>query len=480
MLRDVLTVKNTWISLHINDQRVNNLSQDAHSPYSIAARKYRPRQFSDLIGQEAVVKILTHAIESDRLPHAFILTGIRGVGKTTIARLIARCLNCVGTDGAGKPTITPCGVCPSCEAINNDCHLDVIEMDAASRTGVDDIREVIEAVRYKAVSGRYKIYIIDEVHMLSKSAFNALLKTLEEPPPHAKFIFATTEIRRVPDTILSRCMRFDLKRLNPEHLKNYFKTIAEKEKATIDEEALNLLVKAADGSVRDGLSLLDQAITLSRGTIKAETFHEMLGLVDKSEIFQLFQRVISGEAAPCLQFFDQLYAKGADPYTILQDLLTLVHWLSVLKINPSCGGDSSYSPEEQKRAKEISDTLSIPILTRLWQVLLKGAEEVRSAPSAFQAAQMVLIRLVYLKNLPSTAEILDSFSENPPAALQDNKISSVAPKDPLVVSLPPRENEKTIRGENEGKNEKPSHPFVKEALEAFPGAKVEYLEVQER
>lgn len=453
------------------------MSLDTHSPYSIAARKYRPRQFSDLIGQEAIVKILTHAIESDRLPHAFILTGIRGVGKTTIARLIARSLNCVGVDGTGTPTLTPCGVCPSCEAINNDCHMDVIEMDAASRTGVDDIREVIESVRYKAVSGRYKIYIIDEVHMLSKSAFNALLKTLEEPPPHAKFIFATTEIRRVPDTILSRCMRFDLKRLNPEPLKNYFKIIAEKEKATIDEEALNLLVKAADGSVRDGLSLLDQAITLSKGIIKAETFHEMLGLVDKDDIFQLFQKLISGEAALCLQFFDQLYAKGADPHTVLQDLLSLVHWLSVLKINPSCASDSGYSPEEQKQAKEISEKLSIPILTRLWQVLLKGAEEVRSAPSAFQAAQMVLIRLAYLKNLPSTAEILDTFSENTVVALQDNKIHSVTTKEPPVASLPTRQSEKTTQGTNEDKNEKPFNPLVKEALEAFPGAKVEYLEV---
>lgn len=303
-----------------------------HSAYRVSARRYRPKTFGELYGQEALVQTLSNGIETARLPHAFIFTGIRGVGKTTTARILARSLNCVGVDGKGQETITPCGVCDHCKAIDEDRHLDVIEMDAASRTGVDDVREVIEAARYKAVSARYKIYIIDEVHMLSKSAFNALLKTLEEPPAHVKFIFATTEIKKVPQTVLSRCMRFDLKRIDTEKLMSLFQSVCEKENVTINQQALALIARTADGSARDGLSILDQAITISQGKITLASVQEMLGVVDKTLLLEVYKDLAQGNAPTSLQKFESMYEKGGDALSFLKDLLDLTHWLTVLKV----------------------------------------------------------------------------------------------------------------------------------------------------
>ncbi|NQU59570.1 MAG: DNA polymerase III subunit gamma/tau, partial [Rhodospirillales bacterium] len=307
-------------------------------PYQVLARKYRPAAFSGLIGQDAMVRTLTNAINSDRLAQAFILTGVRGVGKTSTARIIARALNCSGADGKGGPTPEPCGVCDNCRAIAEDRHVDVLEMDAASHTGIDNMREVIDGVRYRPTTARFKIYIIDEVHMLSKSAFNALLKTLEEPPEHVKFVFATTEIRKVPVTVLSRCQRFDLRRIDREMLSEYFSAIAEKEGVKISAAALNLISRAADGSVRDGLSLLDQAISNAgpdgadgsggNAEISESQVRDMLGLADRSQSFMLLEFVMAGDVAPALKLLDQFYQDGADPLAVLEDLLEITHWLT--------------------------------------------------------------------------------------------------------------------------------------------------------
>jgi DNA polymerase-3 subunit gamma/tau len=382
---------------------------DDHSApqtYRVLARKYRPRTFAELIGQDAMVRTLTNAIAADRLPHAFILTGVRGVGKTSTARIIARSLNCIGGDGTGGPTIDPCGECEHCTAIAEDRHVDVIEMDAASRTGVNDIRELIEGVRYRPVNARYKIYIIDEVHMLSTSAFNALLKTLEEPPEHVKFIFATTETRKVPVTVLSRCQRFDLRRVETDVLVAHFADVAKQEASTVSDGALGLIARAADGSVRDGLSLLDQAIAHAGGEVTEEIVRDMLGLADGGRVYDLYEAAMKGAVPEALDVFTELYNSGADPAVILQDLLQVTHWLTRVKLSPEVTDGPAVPEIDRVRGKALADPLSLPVLGRTWQLLLKGLEEVRNSPSASQAAEMVLIRLSYLADLPSPADVI--------------------------------------------------------------------------
>ncbi len=372
--------------------------------YQVLARKYRPTTFSGLIGQDVLVRTLSNAFSSGRLAHAFILTGVRGIGKTTTARIIARALNCIGPDGTGEPTTEPCGQCEHCLAISKDRHVDVLEMDAASRTGVDDIRELIEGVRYRPTSARYKVYIIDEVHMLSKNAFNALLKTLEEPPEHVKFVFATTEIRKVPVTVLSRCQRFDLSRVDVETLSGHFTRIVANEGAAIADAALHLIARAADGSVRDGLSLLDQAISQTEGEIAETTVREMLGLADRSQTFMLIEATLSGDIAVALKLFDQQYRDGADPLAVFEDMLEIVHFLTRIKVIPTVADGVTIPEIERTKGKEMAGLLSMASLARTWQILLKGLGEVRVAPSPKQAAEMVLVRLAYTANLPTPDE----------------------------------------------------------------------------
>jgi len=411
-------------------------------PYRVLARKYRPSDFSSLIGQEAMVQTLSNAIASGRLAHAFILTGVRGVGKTSTARIIARALNCTGTDGNGEPTADPCGVCENCIAIAEDRHVDVMEMDAASRTGVDDIRELIDGVLYRPVSARYKIYIIDEVHMLSRNAFNALLKTLEEPPEHVKFIFATTEIRRVPVTVLSRCQRFDLRRVKYDVLVDHFAGIAETEGAAISRGAIGLIARAADGSVRDGLSLLDQAIAHSgpETEINEDIVRDMLGVAERVQVFDLFEQLMKGEIADALTRFDSMYHAGADPVTILQDLAELTHWLTRLKAAPETAEATPTSDLDLTRGRDVSARLAMSSLARTWQMLLKGLSEVRSAPSAAQAAEMVLVRIAYAAELPSPAEaiaVLDKAAPAQPAAPTANPSANPAASPAAAPSAPP-------------------------------------------
>ena len=389
----------------------------APAAYRVLARKYRPRDFSTLIGQEALVRTLSNAIASGRLAQAYVLTGVRGVGKTTTARIIARALNCIGADGSGGPTVTPCGVCQHCTAISEDRHVDVLEMDAASRTGVNDIREILDGVRYRPTSARYKIYIIDEVHMLSTAAFNALLKTLEEPPEHVKFIFATTEIRKVPVTVLSRCQRFDLRRVEGETLASHFARIAEQEGARIEPAALSMIARAADGSVRDGLSLLDQAIAHGGGTVDAAQVRDMLGLADRAVVFDLFDAAMSGDVSRALALIADQYAAGADPTVILQDMLELTHWLTRLKVAPDGADDPMAGESERVRGKEMAARLHMAVLTRTWQMILKGLTEARSAPSPLQAVEMAVIRLAYAAHLPSPVEVVEKLARDGGSAL---------------------------------------------------------------
>ncbi|MCW5752146.1 MAG: DNA polymerase III subunit gamma/tau, partial [Alphaproteobacteria bacterium] len=330
------------------------------APYRVLARKYRPQTFAELVGQEAMVRTLTNAIESGRIAHAFILTGVRGVGKTTTARIIARALNCTGADGAGGPTIEPCGQCDSCRRIAEDRHVDVQEMDAASRTGIDDIREIIESVRYAPASARFKIYIIDEVHMLSTQAFNGLLKTLEEPPPHVKFIFATTEIRKVPVTVLSRCQRFDLRRIEPETLIGHLAAIAERESVEAEREALTLIARAAEGSMRDGLSLLDQAIAHGGGRVLAAPVRDMLGLADRGQVYEVYEGAMRGDAAGAIASLGRQYDGGADPLVVLQDMLELTHWLTRIKVTPEAADDPTMADAERDSARQLAERLSMP------------------------------------------------------------------------------------------------------------------------
>ena len=400
----------------------------ANQPYRVLARKYRPQTFSELIGQDAMVRTLANAIQRDRLAHAFLMTGVRGVGKTSTARLIAKALNCIGPDGKGGPTIDPCGVCEPCVAIAEGRHIDVIEMDAASHTGVDDMRAIIDAVRYAAVSARYKIYIIDEVHMLSKNAFNALLKTLEEPPPHVKFLFATTEVDKLPITVLSRTQRFDLRRIPAGMLAEHFAEICTKEGVEAEPEALQLIASAAEGSVRDGLSILDQAIAhadLAGGgegempRVTAERVRGMLGLADKGARRRLLGQLLDGDAKALLDGLDEQYALGVEPLALLRALLDLVHRITVAQV----GGEAD-APGAEERAEllEWAQKLSAPQLHRLWQLLLKGHEEVREAPDPLAAARMALLRALHAADLPDPGRLAKKLEElaaappSPPAA----------------------------------------------------------------
>ena len=402
---------------------------DSADTYRVLARKYRPASFADLVGQEALVRTLKNAIETGRVAQAYMLTGIRGVGKTTSARIIARALNCVGPDGKGGMTANPCGVCEHCRAIAEDRHVDVIEMNAASNRGIDNIREIIETTRYNPTSARFKIYIIDEVHMLTNEAFNALLKTLEEPPERVKFIFATTEIRKVPTTVLSRCQRFDLRRVEPELLTVHFKNIVQKENVEAEDEALRLIAKAADGSVRDGLSLLDQAIAHGGGKVTAEFVRAMIGLADRAAIVDLFEALMKGDIHAALDLFNRQYASGADPMIVLQDLLDLTHWITRVKIAPELADDPSMAQTERDRCAALAKTLPMGVLTRDWQMLLKGVGEVLTAPSAKQAAEMVLIRLAYAAELPPPADLIKDIKNTPAPAFTPSHSSAPASSD---------------------------------------------------
>ena len=413
--------------------------------YVVLARKYRPQNFNELLGQEALVRTLTNAIQNNRIHHAYILTGIRGVGKTTTARIIARALNCTGKDGHGGPTINPCGICENCRAISASRHIDVLELDAASRTGVDDIREILDGVRYKPTNARYKVYIIDEVHMLSKNAFNALLKTLEEPPSHVIFIFATTEIRKVPITVLSRCQRFDLQRLSVDTLVNHFKNIIQKENLKADDEALHIIAKAADGSCRDGLSLLDQAISLGCGEVKTDIVRNMIGLADRTQTFDLFENLLSGKTENVISSLAEQYKNGANPVTVLQDLINTTHMIAKAKIVPSSIENDDLSENEKDLCKKLAPNVSIAVLSKIWQMMLKGLNELYSAPVQIDALEMILIRIAYSAALPTPFEILNDVKKNSnlsPLSLSENKAPAVdvAPKITPSVLQTPLEN----------------------------------------
>ena len=382
------------------------MNVNENNSYKVLARKYRPETFKDLVGQAAMVQTLKNAFEADRIAQAFILTGIRGTGKTTTARIIAKGLNCIGLDQKGGPTVEPCGKCSNCTAIIEGNHVDVLEMDAASRTGVDDIREIIESIYYKASSGRFKVYIIDEVHMLSNNAFNALLKTLEEPPKHVKFIFATTEIRKVPVTVLSRCQRFDLRRIEPEEMIALLQRIAKSEGVSVSEDAFRMITRAAEGSARDATSLLDQAISHGGGSSDAKHVRAMLGIADRGRVLDLFKMIMQGDATAALTELNSQYSDGADPIVVLKDLAEITHWISVSKITPDMNEDPTITPDERTRGIELSKTLSMRALTRMWQMLVKSLGEIAIAPSPIMAAEMIIIRLTHAADLPPTDELI--------------------------------------------------------------------------
>lgn len=381
-----------------------NQSLPSSSAYKVLARKYRPLLFQDLKGQEVLVQILRNGLRSGRLPHAFVLTGIRGVGKTTTARLLARALNCTGRDISLD--VEPCGQCLACKAILEDRFIDVIEMDAASRTGIDDIREIIESARYKPVSGKYKVYIIDEVHMLSKSAFNGLLKTLEEPPEHVKFIFATTEINKVPKTVLSRCMKFDLPRVSLPVLIAHFKSVAQLEGFGLDDRAAFLISTAAEGSVRDGMSILDQAYAMAGMNVTAEIVEHMLGIGEHSNVLDLWKYALCGQVQDALSVLDTLYCAGGDPKFILQDLLSITHQFSLMQVSYNQSESFEISPQDKAIYTTLSAQLNVPLLTRLWQMYLKGLQELDCATVPLHALQMLMIRVAHVANMPTPAECL--------------------------------------------------------------------------
>ena len=412
------------------------VSQTPAQPYRVLARKYRPQTFSELLGQDAMVQTLANAIKRERLAHAFLMTGVRGVGKTSTARLIAKALNCIGPDGQGGPTIDPCGKCEPCIAIAEGRHIDVIEMDAASHTGIDDVREIIEAVRYAAVSARYKIYIIDEIHMLSKQAFNGLLKTLEEPPPHVKFLFATTEADKLPVTVLSRCQRFDLRRISEGLLAEHFARICEAEGVAADAEALAMIAAAAEGSARDGLSILDQAIAHAdlggAGSVSAEQVRDMLGLADKSVQRDLFGALLGGQGSMLLDLVDHQFALGVEPLALMRAAMELSHRITVAQLGKGADGISA---EERAVVDQWAGSLTAGQLHRLWQMLLKGYDEVRGAPDPLTAAKMALLRVQHAGDLPDPAKLLKKMEElaerAPVAAVPDETpAAEVAPAAP--------------------------------------------------
>ncbi|MGE3691908.1 MAG: DNA polymerase III subunit gamma/tau [Novosphingobium sp.] len=410
----------------------------ASQPYRVLARKYRPQTFSELIGQDAMVQTLANAIRRDRLAHAFLMTGVRGVGKTSTARLIAKALNCVGPDGQGGPTIDPCGQCEPCVAIAEGRHIDVIEMDAASHTGVDDVREIIEAVRYASVSARYKIYIIDEVHMLSRNAFNALLKTLEEPPPHVKFLFATTEADKLPVTVLSRCQRFDLRRIPTPLLAEHFAMVCKAEGVEAEDEALAMIAAAAEGSVRDGLSILDQGIAhadMGDGRVSAGQVREMLGLADKGMQRRLYGHMLAGDGRELLGLVEQQYALGVEPLALLRGAMELTHRITIAQLGQ--GAPDAASAEEREAIEGWMNSLSAGQLHRLWQLLLKGYEEVRLAPDPLIAAQMALIRAMHAQDMPDPGQLarrIEELASRPAAPAAES--GSAAPPAPQAQAAP--------------------------------------------
>ena len=385
----------------------------AAKPYRVLARKYRPSSFEDLIGQEAVVRTVSNAFETGRIPQAWILTGVRGVGKTTTARILARALNYELPDGSVKaPTIHMPVLGVHCRAIMESRHMDVLEMDAASHTGVDDVRQINDSVRYAPASARYKVYIIDEVHMLSTAAFNAFLKTLEEPPEHAKFVFATTEIRKVPVTVLSRCQRFDLRRVEADVLMAHLSNVAKKEGVEIEPEALGIIARAAEGSVRDSLSLLDQAIAHAAGAVRADDVRQMLGLADRARVIDLFESLVRGDIAGAFREFREQYDTGADPIVVLSDLAEFVNFVTRVKIVPATADNVAFSETERVRARDFAAKLSMRVLSRMWQMLLKGISEAQGATRPAAAAEMVLVRIAYVADMPTPDEAIRMIEQN--------------------------------------------------------------------
>ncbi len=423
--------------------------------YKVLARKYRPQKFEDLIGQELLVKILSNAINNDRLAHAYILTGVRGVGKTTTARLIAMSINCKNRD---KKNCEPCGNCDSCKSTTSDSNLDVIEIDAASNTGVDDIREIIDNVKYKPVIGDYKIFIIDEVHMLSKSAFNALLKTLEEPPEHVKFIFATTEIKKVPITVLSRCQRFDLHRIENKILSDHLLKISKLENIDIDLDAISLIVRSADGSVRDGLSLLDQAITSPNEKVDSQTVISMLGLADREKIFNLVEIILEGDALGAINKYKELYELGADIAMIFDELLNVVHFLVQIKIAQDLK-DDIYIPEfERNKGAELSSKMTLNNLNIIWQILFKGYQELQNSSHLYQHGEMIILRIIYLHDGPSPEDLIKKMDRE------------VVEKEPL---------EKNLELKNEANESSKVLNFNENKKEILPKENVDIMHVQD-
>src|SRR5215213_8609414 len=419
--------------------------------YRVLARKYRPSSFEHLIGQEAVVRTVSNAFETGRIPQAWILTGVRGVGKTTTARILARALNYELPDGSVKaPTIHMPTLGVHCQAIMESRHMDVLEMDAASHTGVDDVRQINDSVRYAPASARYKVYIIDEVHMLSTAAFNAFLKTLEEPPEHAKFVFATTEIRKVPVTVLSRCQRFDLRRVEADVLMGHLSNIAKKENVEIEPEALGIIARAAEGSVRDSLSLLDQAIAHAAGPVRADTVRQMLGLADRTRVIDLFESLLRGDIASAFGEFREQYDTGADPIVVLSDLAEFVNFVTRVKIVPATADNVAFGETERVRARDFAAKLSMRVLSRMWQMLLKGITEVQTATRPAAAAEMVLVRIAYVADLPTPDEAIKMLDQNgggsqmasggvaPARAAPTAPLSSMSAASPMRTPASPR------------------------------------------
>ncbi|MDC0057293.1 DNA polymerase III subunit gamma/tau [Alphaproteobacteria bacterium] len=409
--------------------------------FRVLARKYRPQTFGDLIGQETLVRTLTNAISNNRIAHAYLLTGIRGIGKTTAARIIAMNLNC---ENRIQEKCEPCGKCDSCVSVREDRNLDVIEMDAASKTGVDDIREIIDNVKYKPVSSKYKIFIIDEVHMLSKNAFNALLKTLEEPPAHVKFIFATTEVKKIPITIISRCQRFDLHRIATTVLTTHLMSIAKKENINVDRDAMALIVRSADGSVRDGLSLLDQAIANEKEKITANSIIEMLGLADRGNIFDLMDAIFQGNSVKALEIFNRIHQAGADVVMIFDEMLNVTHFITQIKIAPELKEDIHIPELERTKGFEMAEKISMASLGMIWQVLFRGYQELQSGFHLFQHGEMIIIRLIYLYDGPSPSDLLKEIEKDKKLSLNMRTSSESFPpiqKDPIVNKVSDKNNE---------------------------------------
>jgi DNA polymerase-3 subunit gamma/tau len=413
---------------------------EAGKPYRVLARKYRPSSFEDLIGQDAVVRTVSNAFETGRIPQAWILTGVRGVGKTTTARILARALNYELPDGSVKgPTIHMPVPGVHCQAIMESRHMDVLEMDAASHTGVDDVRQINDSVRYAPASARYKVYIIDEVHMLSTAAFNAFLKTLEEPPEHAKFVFATTEIRKVPVTVLSRCQRFDLRRVDADVLMKHLGNIAAKENVEVEPEALGIIARAAEGSVRDSLSLFDQAIAHAAGTVRADAVRQMLGLADRTRVIDLFDSLARGDIASAFREFREQYDTGADPIVVLSDLAEFVNFVTRVKAVPATADNVAFGETERLRARDFAAKLSMRVLSRMWQMLLKGIAEAQAATRPAAAAEMVLVRIAYVADMPTPDEAIRMLEQNggsSPVIAGNAAPARTAPA-PTVSAVPP-------------------------------------------